>query len=423
MLSAKISPAKLSELSARQYGWIGAGYFLTISSMPGQTLFIAQFNTPVREAFSLSHSQFSLIYMAVTLLSSLLLIWAAGLIDKIAPRVLAILCIAALALFAFAMSAANNIIILAIALFGLRFFGQGMIPNIAITTISRWFSRFRGRALSMAEMGMPTGEAVLPYLLTISILAFGWRQVWVGVGILLLIVFIPMIAILLATPKESIKENNRKKNISRETVSLPPTGRSWTRRMVLRDWLFYISIPAIVAPGAIGTMFIFHQAYLIESKGWNIEVFTALFPVHAFGIIAGAIGAGAIIDRIGAWRILPYALVPLGIGMLYLSVSNSVWVISVFFVTFGLSVGMMGPIAAALWVEIYGTANLGKLRALAVAAIVFASAAGPGLSGILIDMDFNLDRQAFVYAIYCFVVAAIHFMTRSKFGARAKLLA
>ncbi len=421
-----LTSPSLKDLSRRQYGWISAGYFLTLASMPGQTLFIAQFNSSIRESFSLSHSEFSLLFMGVTLLSSLCLIWAGGLVDKVGPRLLSMICIIALAITAMAMSRADNIILLGIAMFGLRFFGQGMMPQIAMTTLSRWFTRFRGRALSLAEMGMPTGEAVLPYLLTISILAFGWRQVWVGVSIIMVLIFLPMIAFLLRNPPQ-ISSNQKKPELSTRDLTgdfseTPMTGKGWTRRTVLRDPLFYLTIPAIVTPGAIGTMFIFHQAYLTQSKGWDISLFTALFPIHALGIIAGAIGAGAMIDRVGAWRVLPYALAPLGLGLLILALSNSIWVISIFFITFGLSAGMIAPIAGALWVEIYGTANLGKLRALAIATIVFASAAGPGFSGILIDNNFNLDQQAFIYALFCFVVVAAHFMTRNSFRKRAEII-
>jgi len=360
--------------------------------------------------------------MGVTLLSSLCLVWAGGLVDRVGPRLLSVFCIIALALTAITMSRADNIIVLGIAIFGLRFFGQGMLVQIAMTTLSRWFTKFRGRALSLAEMGMPTGEAILPYLLTISILAFGWRQVWVGVGIIIILVFLPMIAFLLRNPPQSAYQPQKSELSTTRLDETRLTGKKWTRRTVLRDPLFYLTIPAIVTPGAIGTMFIFHQAYLTQSKGWDISLFTALFPIHALGIIAGAIGAGAMIDRIGAWRILPFALAPLGLGLLILALSNSIWVISIFFITFGLSAGMIAPIAGALWVEIYGTANLGKLRALAIATIVFASAAGPGFSGILIDNNFNLDRQAFIYALFCFVVVVVHFMTRSRFKLRAKII-
>ena len=406
--------AAASYLTARQYGWMGAGYFLTLASMPGQTLFIAQFNDSIREYFSLTHSQFSLLYMGTTILSSLCLIWAGGLVDRIGPRLLSMVCMVALAMTTIVMSRVDNIIVLGLALFGLRFFGQGMMPQIAITTLSRRFVKFRGRALSLAEMGMPTGEAVLPYLLTISIMTFGWRQVWLGVGMVLLLIFLPMIALLLG------KVPQRKGDHTSIPDEKPLTGKAWTRGRALKDPLFYLSIPAIVIPGAIGTMFIFHQAYLTQSKGWDTSLFTALFPIHALGIIAGAIGAGAMLDRIGAWRILPFALLPLGGGLLILAFSNSVWVIWVFFITFGLSAGMMAPIAGALWVEIYGTANLGKLRALAIAATVLASAAGPGLAGILIDNGFNLDRQALVYALLCLVVSAVNFAGRDRFNSRAR---
>ena len=73
---------------------------MTLATMPGQTNFIAQFNTSLRETFGLSHGEFGGIYAVATLASVFLLIWAGTLVDRYSARKLAVASIAGLAMTA-----------------------------------------------------------------------------------------------------------------------------------------------------------------------------------------------------------------------------------------------------------------------------------------------------------------------------------
>lgn len=391
---------------------------MCFSSMAGQTIFIAQFNTAIRDVFSLSHGEFGFLYTIATLASSICLVWAGALADKIAPRILGLICIAGLALVAIGMSQVTHVVALGFALFGLRFFGQGMMGHIAMTTMSRWFNRFRGRALSFAQLGFPTGEAILPFIVTLSIVAFGWRQVWIGAAAVLILVLAPAVAFLLRDPPDGKRALARgEKNPDGDTAT-EPVGLRWTRRTVLKDPLFYMLIPGFMGPPAIGTLYIFHQAHLSVLKGWDLTVFTAFFPVLSVSVVVIAIISGTLVDRFGAWRIVPFILIPQGFGCIILGTLDPVWSIPLFLMTFGMTGGMMSPVVGALWAEIYGTAHIGAIRALATSAFVLASAIGPGIAGGLIDIGVELDTQSFFYAAFCFGASAAYFALRGRFGAR-----
>ena len=95
-----------------------------------------------------------------------------------------------------------------------------------------------------------------------------------------------------------------------------------------------------------------------------------------------------------------------------------VWVIPLFLLLFGTTVGLMAPVLGALWAEVYGTAHLGAVRSLATAVLVSASAVGPGVAGLLIDLGIDLDVQAFGYLIYCVLGAALFFAIQPRFAVR-----
>ena len=66
----------------------------------------------------------------------------------------------------------------------------------------------------------------------------------------------------------------------------------------------------VMAPPAIGTLFIFHQAHLVAIKGWDLMTFTAFFPVLSATVVISALVAGVLVDRFGAWRLMRLILLP-----------------------------------------------------------------------------------------------------------------
>lgn len=420
-LSTKAPP--LSELTSRQVAWILGGATMTLATMPGQTVFIAQFNAALRAEFGLSHGAFGGLYTIATLTSATGLVFAGVLADRVGLRRLAVASLLGLALTTLLMSQAGSATVLVVALALLRFFGQGMLSHIAMTAMARWFNRFRGRAISLGALGFTVGEAMLPFGLTLAIAALGWRTVWAATGLVLVAVLVPLVICLL----RDAPDGRRAQAAGHTNPDAPAAGRStgagWTRSRVLRDPLFYALIPGIMGPPAIGTLFIFHQAHLAELKGWDLTTFTAFYPVLSVSVVTASLTAGFLVDRMGATRLMPIVLLPLTAACLVVATLTPVWAISLLFLCFGLSQGLMNPVVGALWVEIYGTAHIGAIRSLVTAYLVAASALGPGLAGALIDANVELNAQAYGYAAWCLAWAGVYLVLQGAFRRRASELA
>lgn len=391
---------------------------MCFASLPGQTIFIAQFNTAIRESFSLSHGQFGLLYTAATLASSVCLIWAGALADRVSPRLLASLALLGLAAVSVGMSQAQNIVMLGLMLFGLRLFGQGMMVHIAMTAMARWFNKYRGRALAIAQMGVPTGDAVLPVLTTLAIAAFGWRQVWILAAGAVLMVLAPLIIFLLRDPPDGARAKARNSTNPDATPTESTGQRSWTRREVLKDPLFYLIIPGFIGPPGIATIFLFHQAHLVQIKGWDLAIFTGFFPVMALSVVSLSFVSGMLVDRLGAWRLLPFVLMPLLGSTLVVAFLAPVWAIPLIMMGIGMTFGILSPVAGALWAELYGTSHIGAIRAVVTSTLVLSSAVGPGVAGVLIDSGVDLQAQSLVYTAYCGAVIIRFILLREKFKAR-----
>ena len=75
-----------------------------------------------------------------------------------------------------------------------------------------------------------------------------------------------------------------------------------------------------------------------------------------------------------------------------------------------------------LWPEIYGTKYLGSVRSTVMALLVFFSAIGPGLTGVLIDYGISFEIQLHAMAIYCFVASLLMFFVAKALIRRGHLL-
>jgi hypothetical protein len=75
-------------------------------------------------------------------------------------------------------------------------------------------------------------------------------------------------------------------------------------------------------------------------------------------------------------------------------------------VLLGISYGFSSTLFGSLWPEIYGVDNLGAIRSVTVSAMVLASAAGPGITGTLIDAGIPLPTQMVWFGVYCLAAAA-----------------
>jgi sugar phosphate permease len=377
--------------------WLLGGLLLTVFSSFGQTFFISQFSAQIRAAFELTDGQFGNIYMVGTLASAATLVVMGKALDRFSVASVSFFVILALALACLSMSLVSSVVMLLFVIYALRLFGQGMMTHTAQTAIGRWYSAERGRAISLTSMGHQVGEASLPSLVLVLVAAVGWRGTWQVFAAVLVVVALPAIVWLMSVEHKPI--------IDLSKISKTVSVRDWTRPEVLRDGAFWGLCLGVLAPAFIGTSVYFHQARIIETKGWTPEVFAASFLVLSSTSILFTLVGGWLVDRFNAKRLLPTFLLPLAAACLVLSFGREPWAIFLFMFLLGCSYGFSSAVFGTIWPETYGTKHLGAIRAIAVAAMVFASALGPGITGSCIDVGIGFDSQLVVMAGYCLAAA------------------
>lgn len=293
------------------------------------------------------------------------------------------LCI--LAGFCLAMSLNTNAAFLIVLIFGLRFSGQGMLHHISTVAMARWFTVARGKALAIATLGFSFGEALLPLTFAALMLWLPWRGLWILSAVVAL-ALIPVLRHLLTAERTP-------QAIAREAGTAGMLDRHWSRPQVLRHWLFWLILPASMAPSILSTAFFFQQVHFAATKGWELVHLVALFPVYTATTILSVMLYGVAIDRWGSARLIPLFQIPMAAAFLVWGPSTELWQALVGMIFLGLMQGGNSVIPAAFWSEFYGTRHLGAIKSMATAVMVLGSAIGPAVTGALIDRGINFEDQ------------------------------
>ena len=384
------------------------GFIFTFFSSFGQSFFLGLFNSSIRDALSITHGQFGSIYASATLLSSFILVWVGKKIDDFNILKFASYVIALLAISCFLFSKISSIVFLFISIFLMRLSGQGLMSHTATTTIARFFEKSRGRALSATWLGLSLAEFILPLLIIFLLTFLDWRNIWIVISIFVIVV-LPIITFSLV---KNIKLD------SRETVNLNDVKtkdiKQWKRSEVLKDYRFYIICLTMLAMPSIATGTFVYQSFIVSSKNWGPYVIAQSFMVYSVLSVITLFLSGFLIDKFTSRKLLIYMNIPLLFATFVLYYFNSPFSSFVFLGLIGISNGLANVLGSATWAEIYGVKYIGSIKALTTAFMVFSTAFGTALFGILIDNSFSIEQIALVSGSYVLIAISLLFFIKNK---------
>jgi len=383
------------------------GFIFTFFSSFGQSYFLGLFNSSIRDALSITHGQFGSIYASATLCSSLLLIWVGKKIDDVNIFKFALFVIILLSFACFFFSKVSSVFLLFIAIFLMRFSGQGMMSHTASTTISRYFTRTRGRALSISWFGLSSAEFIMPVLMVYLLTIIDWQNLWLIFSITVLII-LPAASFLLIKNLNLDSRETSDENIKEVEI------KQWNRREVIKDYRFYIISLNMLAMPWIFTGFAVFQSFVQTSKGWGPYVIAQSFMSYSILSVLTLFLSGFLIDKFTSRKLLIYMNIPLLFSVAVLYFFDTPITAFLFLGLVGISNGFANILGSSTWAELYGVKYLGSIKALTTALMVFATAFGTALFGLLIDLGFTVDGIALISGFYIFFSLILLFLIRKK---------
>ena len=371
------------------------GIIFTFFSSFGQSFFLGLFNPSLRDELNITHGQFGTIYAGATICSSLVLVWFGKKIDEMRIFNYSLIVIGFLFFSSLFFSFINSIYFLVVAIFLMRFSGQGLMSHTSSTTISRYFNRRRGKALSGIWFGLSFAEFFLPILIIFLLSIFSWRIIWQFISIII----ITILPIVVFYTIKNLDIESREKNIFDNKNKFRDI-RSWRRSEVLKDFKFYIiSLNMLAMPWIVTGVFIY-QSFITESKLWGSYIIPQSFMIYSATSIFTLIASGFLVDKFTSRKLIPLMNLPLLFGLIVLYFLDQSYSAYLFFGLMGVSNGLANVLGSSTWAEIYGVRYLGSIKALTTAFMVFSTAFGTALFGLLIDKGYTIEHIALISILY-----------------------
>ncbi len=365
---------------------------LTLYSGFGQTFILSLYIPEIIKEFQISQGLYSSIYAAATLCSGITIIFAGKLIDRMPIMKFTMIVIVGIIAANLMAGISLNLFMLFLAIFMLRFFGQGLLTHTSITSMGRYFSRSRGKALSIAYLGFPIAEAVMPIAIITLVLTVGWRETFLLSSVFILATLIPLVLMLLRNFDKSKIVEEKETKTRKPGLTAVDEQRTWAQREIVKTLDFYVFAPTVFIVGFTLTALFFYQTFIADFKGWSLEWMAVNITAYAVSSLVFSILAGPLIDKYSARQIFPFVLVPMILGLLVLAFFSHTMATPAFWFLVGITAGANPTVSNALYAETYGVKSLGAIRSIFTFIMVVSTAAGPVVYSGLLSSDFNFNH-------------------------------
>jgi MFS transporter, OFA family, oxalate/formate antiporter len=361
------------------------GMMLGISAVPFYTL--GAFAKPMTTEFGWSMEQFQRAF-SFMLAGAFMGPIAGHLMDKHGVRPVALVCTIcfALCLIALGLITTANTMSFYAGWAAMAITGQGTGPIAWTRAINGWFIKHRGLALGLALTGSGLFAAIGPPLAVWLIDSFGWRQAYMMLGGLVLVVALPILFLFLRDAPADLHATSGADEhglTAAHGVSFGEAIRNY------RFWIIFVSF-FFISLGVSGV--IANLIPLLGEKGFDRATAAGYASLIGISVVAGRIVVGFLLDRFWGPGIAFVLLALPAISCLILAGGTLPHIavgIAVFIV--GFAAGAEFDIIAYFTARYFGLKNYGKIYGVQYLGFGAGAAVAPPIFGRVFDSQGSYD--------------------------------
>ena len=325
---------------------------------------IGIFQGPITQEFGWSQTQYALVTLVGTVVTVVSSLYIGKWFDRQGVRRWALAGVVLVAASMMSLYWLSDSLLHFYAVFALMpLIGAGTSSIAYSRVIAAWFDRRRGQAFGAALAGIGIGGAVLSAYSQYLIGTVGWRGAYVGLGVLMLVVTLPIIFMKLRDSPADVGLGFDGVMPDRSTAtpaviapSLVGYGAAESRR-TKNFWLMFVSF-LLLAFGIGGVLI--PLVPILRARGIEPEQAAAVQAALGLALIVGRAFAGFLMDRFFAPRVAALILVfPLiGVSMLALDASGTTALVAA--VCIGVAAGAELDVIAVLVTRYFGNRAYGE---------------------------------------------------------------
>ncbi len=366
------------------YNMVGAGFVIQAVSI-GAMFTYGVFFKEFQAEFGWSRATISGASSLAFLVLGATGILAGRLNDRIGPRILIAISGISLGLGYLVMSGLQvpwQLYLLYGVLVGV---GLSTHDVVTLSTVARWFVRRRGMMSGIVKIGTGSGQLVGPLIATGLIAAYGWRNSYVIIGVVVLVTLVAVAQVLRRDPQAmGLLPDGRRDEPRGNGTRFTERGVSLKKAIQTRQF-WTICVAEFITLLCMLTVIVHIVPHATD---------LGLHPAAAAGVLStiggvsmlGRFVMGTMNDRIGGKRSLMICLMVLLCGSIWLQVARESWMLFVFAVIYGFAHGGFFTVVSPTVAELFGIGSHGALFGIVMFCGTTGGAIGPLLAGRIFDV-------------------------------------
>ena len=336
--------------------------------------------------------------------AAILVMGTAGIIggrltDRIGPRLVMTVAGVCMGLGYVLMRSLGTPIQLYVAIGVLVGLGMSAQDVPTLSTVARWFVRRRGMMTGVVKVGTGVGQLVFPLAVGALVIAYGWRNAYLWMGVVVLLAIVLAAQMLRRDPgRMGLMPDGEPAGDEGKAVTGEPGLSSRTALRTRQYWLVCAANFAMMF--CLITMLVHLVPHAIDT-GVEVERAGILLSVVGGVSIVARIGMGTAADRIGARKAYLVCFLVLLIGLLWLRGAASLWMLVAYAALDGFARGGSFAVMSPMVAELFGTRAHGYLFGIVNFAGTCGGALGPLVAGRIFDVS-----QSYQTAFLLLVVLA-----------------
>ena len=291
------------------------------------------------------------------------------------------------------------------SLYGVASLGFNLLGPVV--ALANWFVRRRAFAFMFFTAGSATAGIALAPLMGLAEAHFGWRAVWLLMG-LIVTAIAPLAWVVVRRRPDDL-------GLLPDGDLVPPEatagdtaggyGREWTVREALHTRAFWLTTVGFTLIGLPQWSIFVHMAPYVVSKGHPLAAGAAVVSWYGIGVLGGRPVYGYLIAKIGVhWTLVVYAGT-YGAVILAFLFPTGLLAIEVTAILLGVAIAGGQQLQGQAFPDYFGRAVVGTLQGYSGVAMTLARAGGPLFAALAFDLSQSYVVPFATFGIACLVAA------------------
>jgi len=360
------------------------------------------FIVPLEETFGWSRGDLSIASSFLIIGTAITAPIIGTIIDKYGARRVGLWSTFALSLGYFALTQIQgSVITFYIGWLLIALIGGGTTPVVWTRAINIWFDKGRGLALGLTLGGSGLSGIFGPLFVTLLIGVYGWQGGYIGVGLLILLVALPVIY-LMFNDQASEKETHIKQGAPK-----PEDLNGLTLQESIRSVPFWIIAGGFFLISGVVAGLIINVVPMLIDSGLTAVDAASIAGTLGIAVVIGRVGIGYLLDHFRAPLVARILIAITAAGCLLLTIEGaSIWVAIISVMSMGLAAAAEVDLVAYLSSRYFGMKSYGKIYGWQISAFYLGAAFGPIAVGLAYDA-FNSYVQVLYTSSVILLLGAI----------------